>query len=301
LHALRAGAKLEPDFMQSLAALYFLHVQTGADPCEARDGFEEELACFLAAACDPWPALPLDASIFVPHVAGRSIEGRLPPATHAADLYLACACAHGIAGALDAFEERYASAITRAVSRKNGSPSFVDEARQRLRERLFVSSRGLPKIAQYRGRTALAAWVTLAASREALMLLRGETRRRETTGGGDAIALEGSPELALLKRRYVPHFAAAVQNAFAKLSDRERTLLELHIVGGVGIDRLGELYKVGRSTAARWLAAARETLVDQTRRELKHTLRLSDSEYGSLAELVRSQLDISVVKLLRDT
>jgi RNA polymerase sigma-70 factor (ECF subfamily) len=279
-------------------ALFVAHLPPGTGPL-AQPSPERRLARFLAAARTAWPALPLDVSVFVQHVAERSIEGRLPPVIHAPDLYLACACAHGVDGAHDAFELRYSEVIARAVSRKSTSAAFVDEATQRLRERLFVSSRGLPKIAEYRGRTPLRAWLTLAASREALMLLRGEARRRETTGGGDALAVEGSQELALLKRRYAPDFAAALEDAFARLSNKERTILELHIVGRVSIDELSELYKVGRSTAARWLASARTTLVDETRRELRRKLGLTDSEYDSLAALIRSQLDVSVVKLLR--
>jgi RNA polymerase sigma-70 factor (ECF subfamily) len=228
------------------------------------------------------------------------VDGRLPPAIHAADLYLACACAHGVPGAHEAFDARYGAAIARVVSRKNSSATFVDEVTQRLHERLFVSANGLsPKIADYGGRAALLTWLTIAASRAALMLLRGEARRRETAESGDALAIDASPELAHLKRRYAGDYAAALATAFARLTDKERTILQLHIVDRLGIDALGRLYKVGRSTAARWIASARATLVDESRRELQRKLGLTQSEYDSLAVLVRSELDVSVVKLLR--
>jgi RNA polymerase sigma-70 factor (ECF subfamily) len=282
--------------MGSLAARFVAHVVGAAPP--AFDDLERELERFLEAARAPWAALPLDTGVFVQHVAERSIDGRLPPVTHAADLYLACACAHDVAGAHRAFDGCYAEAIARAVARKNPSAAFVDEATQRLREHLFVSSHGLPKIADYGGRAALRTWLTIAASREALMLLRGEGRRRETTEADEALAADYGPELDVLKRRYAGDFAAALEEAFARLSDKERTILQFHVVDRLGIDGLAELYKVGRSTAARWLASARTTLVDETRGQLRRKLDLTDSEYDSLAVLVRSQLDVSVARLL---
>jgi RNA polymerase sigma-70 factor (ECF subfamily) len=258
-----------------------------------------ELERFLAAGKAAWPGLPLDDERFVRHVAERETAEGAPLLDHAGDMYLACACAYGVAGAHAAFEQRYGAVIRRAAARKNSGDAFVEEAAQRLREQLFVAAEGLPKIAQYRGRSPLQAWLTLAASRAALMLLRGDARRREATGGGgEALAGAGDQELAFLKQRYAPAFSSALAEAFTQLSNTERTLLELHIVGRASIDELGALYKVGRSTAARWIAAARDKLVEGTRSELRRRLGLSDSEYESLAGLVRSQLDVSVVRLL---
>jgi RNA polymerase sigma-70 factor (ECF subfamily) len=284
----------------SLAELFVAHLRVGSEARAPDDALESELAGFLVAARSPWPALLLDAQVFLRHVAERSPDGSLPPPAHAADLYLACACAHSVPGAHKEFLAHHGEAIARVVSRTNASPSFVDEAKQRLLQHLFVSPRGAPpKIADYGGRAALRTWLTIAASRSALMLVRSNARRRETEGPSDVPALDASPELAHLKRRYAADFSAALATAFARLSDKERTLLQLHIVDRAGIDALGELYKVGRSTAARWLASARATLVEETRRELQRKLGLSRSDYESLAVLVRSQLDVSVVKLLQ--
>jgi RNA polymerase sigma-70 factor (ECF subfamily) len=242
--------------------------------------------------------LALDVNVFVRHVAERSSEGRLPLVGYAADLYIACACAHNVAGALKAFDGAYSDAITRAVSRKNPSPDFVAEATQRLRERLFVASNGLPRIAEYSGRAALRTWLTIAASHTALMLLRSDTRWRRAADLGDAPAVNNSPELTLLKRQYARDFAAAVAYAFTQLSEKERTILQLNVVERHSIDALGKLYKVGRATAARWLASARATLVDETRQRLRRVLGLTDSECESLGPIVCSQLDVSISKLL---
>jgi len=299
LHKRMTASKLRTvTVASSLVALFVSRKRTPTD-ARALAVLDVDLGRYLAASTAAWPQLPLDVRVFVGHVAERALATGLLPEAHAADLYLACACAYGVPGAHDAFEACYAETLARAVARKNASPAFIDETSQQLRERLFVASDGLPKIAEYGGRAALRTWLTIAASRAALMRLRGDARRREVTETDDALDLGGTPELAVMKRRYAADFAAALPVAFARLSDKERTLLQLHVIDRLGIDQLGELYKVGRSTAARWLASARTTLVDETRRELRAKLGLTDSEYQSLAALLRSQLDVSIAGLLR--
>ena len=58
------------------------------------------------------------------------------------------------------------------------------------------------------------------------------------------------------------------------------------------------MQKVSRATVARWLAAAREALHDETRRELLGHLRVSPSELDSIAALVRSQVELSLAGLV---
>ena len=86
--------------------------------------------------------------------------------------------------------------------------------------------------------------------------------------------------------------------ALSRLGDRERTLLRLHVGERMSIDHLGAMYRVNRATAARWIAAARESLVEGARGEIRARLRLGESEYQSIIALVRSQLDVSIVRHL---
>ncbi|AGP40143.1 hypothetical protein [Sorangium cellulosum] len=69
---------------------------------------------------------------------------------------------------------------------------------------------------------------------------------------------------------------------------------------GLSIDVLGAHYQVGRATAARWLAGAREALRELTRAELVAKLGLTESQYASLARLIQGRLDVSVASLLRE-
>ncbi|MGZ3425953.1 MAG: hypothetical protein ACXVCV_04845, partial [Polyangia bacterium] len=56
--------------------------------------------------------------------------------------------------------------------------------------------------------------------------------------------------------------------------------------------------KVHRSTVARWIAGARQQVLADARARLRAELGLSAGEFDSLAGVVRSQLDLSVAKIL---
>ena len=130
-------------------------------------------ALYLAGAA-AWPKLNVAEDRFIAHVsrvAGErpaAKEGRL----HAADLYLACGCAEGSAGALEAFEERFGLDIDRTL-RRHAAESARDELRQMVLARLFAHPGG-PKIAAYTGEAPLAYWVRLVALRTAKNLQRHE-------------------------------------------------------------------------------------------------------------------------------
>jgi RNA polymerase sigma-70 factor (ECF subfamily) len=89
-----------------------------------------------------------------------------------------------------------------------------------------------------------------------------------------------------------------VRTALAGLEPGELVLLRLHHVKGWSVDRLGETYRVGRSTAARRVAAAREKLVAAAKADLRRSLDLTPSELESLIALLQSNLQLSLVRLL---
>ena len=70
------------------------------------------------------------------------------------------------------------------------------------------------------------------------------------------------------------------------------------MVEGLSIDEIGALFKVHRSTVARWIAGARQAVLAGARLRLRDELGLSAGEFDSLAGVVRSQLDLSVAKIL---
>jgi RNA polymerase sigma-70 factor (ECF subfamily) len=66
----------------------------------------------------------------------------------------------------------------------------------------------------------------------------------------------------------------------------------------MSIDRLAVAYAVGRSTAARWLADARATLLEETRRDLHERLRVTPSEIRDLGQALDGEIEVSVLRLL---
>jgi RNA polymerase sigma-70 factor, ECF subfamily len=262
------------------------------------------LRAYLSAARSAWPELGVDDAEFVRHVAARATEGAVPPSAHAADLLLACACSRGLGPAITAFQRVYGPVIDRVFLHRKAATHLADDARQIVQERLLVGDVGgaAPKIALYSGAGPLKSWVATAAARTLLMLYRSTNRRREAPeeAQSDALGVQLDPELELLKGRYQTDVEEAIVHALSQLGDRERTLLRLHLSERMSIDALGTMYAVNRATAARWLAAARQTLLQGARERLRERLRLSETECDSAIALVNSRLDVSIVRRLSE-
>jgi RNA polymerase sigma-70 factor (ECF subfamily) len=267
------------------------------------------LAEWLDTARSYWHGLEVPASRFVPYVGARLPGERSAAdelgALNLCDLYLCAACAAGDEAAIELFDRTYSGEIERALAHLDGSGGdLTDEIKQVVREKLFVAEPGAePRITSYAGRGPLGRWVWVMATREALMLLRARTRRRETAldpahfGLADDAA---DTELEYFKREYRAEFRRAFAEAMAALSSKHRNLLYYHFVRRLTIDQIGSIYRVHRVTAFRWLRAARQAVVDGTRGNLASRLELSASEIDSIVRLVQSRLDISVERMLGD-
>ncbi len=252
-----------------------------------------------------WPELELDEMGFAAHVERCLADGGDAAALHAGDLWLAYGCVVGNDDAVGAFDREVLSQVGVLLGRMQPTPQLVDEVRQVLREKLLVAQPGAPpRIADYAGRGPLVAWVRVAAVRAALDLLRAGRARAGADVEPDDLAGDpdqSSPELDYLKERYRPQFKAAFQEALRGLDTEQRNVLRLHVVEGLNIDEIGALFKVHRSTVARWIASARQAVLAGARHRLRDELGLSAGEFDSLAGVVRSQLDLSVQKILVKT
>jgi RNA polymerase sigma-70 factor (ECF subfamily) len=255
-----------------------------------------DTAAHLAAGRAAWPHIEVAEAAFDEHLRGHARDGELPPLERAADLYLACACAHGVPEAARALDRLLADVVARAAARFDRSPDFADDVAQALREKLLLARP--PKIAGYAGRASLSSWLTTAAVRTALNARRGKASAAHAPVRDSDVALARTPELDFLRKRHRREFEDAVRQALKLLSPRDRTLLRMNVGEGVSIDKLAALHGVGRSTAARWLAAARDRVDTETRARLRARLQLTHSEYESLAAALRSEIAVSIVRLL---
>jgi RNA polymerase sigma-70 factor, ECF subfamily len=240
-----------------------------------------------------WPDIEVSDAQLAAHLSRLD----LPPEPHP-DLYLACACAAGVPAALATFDERVLAQVGSFVARIDASPGFANEVRQTLRERLLVARPDAPpRIADYSGRGPLGAWVRVAALRAAIDLRRDQ-HRGAWLSAAPTIARELSPDLQLVRARYQADYEEALRVALAALDAKERNLLRMHVVDGLTIDRIGLVYHVHRATAARWVQAVRQKLLETIYRRLGQRLALSPAELDSLTALVQSQLQVSLTGLL---
>jgi len=307
--ALAGGRRLGYPAIVQLSTVFAAHspASTNGFPAEAVD---RALQALIARGNVAWPQFPVAPEELVRHAAERIpahlTAAEVPAAVeslHAEDLHLAVACVRNAPLALAEFDRKFLTAGTlrAALGRIDSSPSFADEVRQLLREKLFVGAAGKPaRIAEYSGRGALGSWVRVVALRAALDLRPSAARENQGDAPLDtAAAVNVEPELRFLKDRYGKPFEEAVRDAFATLDDEQCNLLRLQMVDGLRTAQIASLFGVDRSTIKRRLAGCREHLLEKTRTILMEKLGISPTEFQSLAGLVQSQLNVSIERLLR--
>ena len=258
------------------------------------------------AGCTAWPSVELDRDRFFDHLAARLADARDPVAAlqrrNAADLYLACACAHGRTDAISTFEKAFATTLRRALA--IGRARGIDEAdlRQRFFERILVTTDGSPaRIASYTGEGSLAAWVRVVATRISVDADRRRWELETSLGPADdgrRDPIAADPELALLRARVKAPFVDAFAAALGELTPRQRNLLRLSILRGKSGTAIAQVFGISRATAKRWLASARTELLQRTRAHLKHALAVDTVELEHLLQLAESKLEVSVGGLL---
>lgn len=267
---------------------------------------EPMLEALVRRAKASWPTLSLRPEDFVRalarHVRAEELPGALE-SLHAEDLYLAIACLRGEPQATAELDRRIRAGPLAKVARQLANRVSADDVHGRLLQRLLMAEPGKqPKLAEYAGRGPLDGWLQVVAFRVALNLAPPDARAVPLDEQllADEGPATGHPELDLLRQRFRSDFRAAVRKAVEGLSARDRTLLQLSVMEGVGIDALSRTFQVHRATVARWIVAAREQIIAGTREALREHLALKPSELDSLMGLADSQLDASLGRLLRD-
>lgn len=264
----------------------------------------EALELASCAARAAWPTVAIDDAMFVAWLAQRLDEGAISSRlakVHAADLYLACACANGDEAALSALRSLVKPRMLAALV-PYGPADWVDDMRQKVMTMLLVGDDGAAgAIARYRGRGKLGSWIYVITLRHAQR--ERSKKPREFAADVDLMVdratPKGSPELQFLKREYRAEFKKAFQSAFATLTERERNLMRYEHIDGLNIDKIGELHGVHRATVARWRDSARSSLFLATRNLLGSSLGVGNDEFDSIMRLIESQFDVSLTRLLK--
>jgi RNA polymerase sigma-70 factor (ECF subfamily) len=249
------------------------------DPAELRRAYD--------AARAAWPGIEVAFEAF----AARLIRGH--PA-HANDLYLACACGDGSPAAIAALDRIFLRGVRDAIARIDRSADFQAEVQQQLRERLLVGAGA--RIRAYRGGGALAGWIHTAAVRTALNLRRRiQNEHKRDTAFEPSGSFESmlDPELALLRRRYLPEVNAALRRALAALAPRDRLLLHAYYVDELTLARIAAAEQVGTSTVFRRITAATRAVLAGIKQELTAKLQISVAGLDRLLHDVRDGIDLS--------
>lgn len=264
------------------------------------------LAAAWAAGRAAWPAVVLDEAAFAAHVAGK-LDARaatddddaiaVVAALDGAGLYLAAAVLAGDPGAARTLAGLWPS-IEPAVRQLGADRTRLDEVRQRVLEVVMVGGERGPAIAGYGGRADLRGWLRSVAVRTALKSWSRDRPAEALDDDDDLVALADDPQLAHLKATYAGAVVIALREALATLAPRARTMLRLHYLDGLSVDDLGRMYGVHRATAARWIAAAREEVFEETRLRVESHLGLGEDSAASIVRLVQSQLAVSFHRLL---
>ena len=277
-------------------------------------GSGHALRALVETARASWPQLDLDRDGFAQYAEQRlrpqggadgpsGAEPGYGANTRPQDLYLAYGCSLGDTGAIAAFEQDYASDMDQVARRFEGRLLAREDLRQLLREKLFVARDGCaPKIADFNGRGFLQNWLRVTAVRtflDEIKRLKRHAREQPTDGQVLEELADGlDPELEFLKRRYRGEFKEAFAAAIRTLSSGERNLLRHQALAGLTVDQIGALYAIHRATAARRLERARQALLKSTRAELMRRLVIDRDELESIMQLIRSNLDVSIHRVL---
>jgi RNA polymerase sigma-70 factor (ECF subfamily) len=267
------------------------------------EALERRWSALEAAVRAEHPSLALDAAAFAEHVASvlpvGSPERELATldALAGPDLALAWGCLAGDRAALAVFEARFVPKLERALAGLRMPAADEQEVLADLRADLLVGER--PRLAQYRGRGRLGAWLRVTATRAGLMKLRGARREQPDEELVARASAGDEPQLAHLKAVYREAFSDAFGAAVRALEAKDRNLLRFHYLDGLGTDEIGLIYGCHRTTVNRWLVATRKKLLVDTRKRLAGALGVGRGELDSIMRLIRSRFELDLSDLLR--
>jgi RNA polymerase sigma-70 factor (ECF subfamily) len=157
------------------------------------------------------------------------------------------------------------------------------------------------KLASYRGAGRLLHWIRVATARMRTDAGRAAARQPKNPRAElDVEHLLGPVELEreAFKHEYAPQIRSAFQRGLQQLDPKARTVLRQHLLDGLSQRQIAKLYGVDHKTVGRRLERARDEVWTAVREELERTLALDSAQLRSVIELVRSQLDLSLSRML---
>jgi RNA polymerase sigma-70 factor (ECF subfamily) len=246
------------------------------------------------AAC---PSVCLSWASFLTSARDCQIDSRSLLAS-AEDFYLAYAAGAGNCEAIRIIDERFVPQLSRRIKRLGTPVDILPDILQAVRERLFTGP--TPRIRAYNGSVPLEQWLRVVAVRLTIDLHRREAALPRAEVGLAELLTSRSPDAAefVMKSEYKRELESALRSELLTLSSRDRTVLRLHAVEGVSVEKIAIMYGVHRVTVARWVWMAGESILEGLRRRFRDQFGLTSLDFDSLAQLVRSQLSLGLEEAL---
>jgi RNA polymerase sigma-70 factor (ECF subfamily) len=253
------------------------------------------------AAREAWPDVVVALPRFAAELRRRvdPLDPDIVASLCTSDLYLAIACFDGDSVAAGHLERDYFVEAEIAARKVRATDDQAAEMRGHLRKILFTAeAERRSGLADFTGRGDLRGYLKVICTRELIRVVNKGKKEVPIDSMLERLEVERAPELSLLRARHGADIAAAMRAALEALPDRDRALLRYSLVDGWTVEQLGQLYKVHRATAARWVAAARDALGELIRAEVASRLDIDKLEVDSLIALVRSRIDVSLERVL---
>lgn len=252
------------------------------------------LADLVAAGQRAWPEIrlaPRELLVFLAPLVPAEAAADLS-SLRAGDLHLVRAYGLGVAGAVAALETHCMSRVATALERLGTPAATIADIQQDLRQHL-VEMQTAPRARQgYAGRGDLSSWLCVSAVRAAGRRRDRARRERPLEDLAELISPEHDPEVLQLRTTCKQELEAALEQALASLTSRERNILHYHFVERLSIDQIGGFYGVHRATAARWIERTREALSQRTRELLAQRVSLSQDGFRRMLSLIQSQISV---------
>jgi RNA polymerase sigma-70 factor, ECF subfamily len=248
-----------------------------------------------------YPSVDLAQATFLTFARTRAESWNGDP-DRAADMFLACACVEKIPAAIAEFLAAFGARIPLYLGKLARNADLVEEVRQIVVTRSVIGEADRPPaLTGYSAKGSLEGWVRATAVREALAI----NRRSDRNADDSDAALEAQipwvdHEISLFKQIYREPVSQAFATACTQLDAEDRALLRLHYVDGVTTAKLATMFAISRATLIRRLAAARESLVERVKSQLKTASGVADNDFDSVLRLVKSQIDLRLSVVLRD-
>jgi len=261
-----------------------------------------EIDAAYRAARETWPDVAVEPARFASELRRRLGDALVPGALAAlctSDVYLAIACLDGNDAAAAHLEREFFVEAEIAARKLRASDDQAAELKGHLRLILFTAEpERRAALAEFTWRGDLCGYLKVISTRELIRVINRGRKELPIEPVLEQLQLEHAPELSMLRAKHGAQIADAMRASLGSLEDRERALLRYSLVDGWSIDEIGDRYGVHRATAARWLAAARDSLGDHIRREVASRLSISIAEVDSIIDVVRSRIDVSLERIL---